>query len=144
MAFQAYKVKGVFNATAAVAFVVGFTGQLKSWWDNILTQEMRDAILNHKHTIRNTSGMEVEEEDAVEVLIHTITLHFIGNPQKGEAAAKTIFINRRPILSYYRWYKDVFFTNVLKREDRMQNFWKERFIVGLPKLFGERILLKLQ
>ena len=26
----------------------------------------------------------------------------------------------------------------------MKNFWKERFIVGLPKLFGERILSKLK
>ena len=43
-----------------------------------------------------------------------------------------------------RWYKDVFLTNVLKREDGLAVFWKERFIVGLPKLFGERILSKLR
>ena len=41
-------------------------------------------------------------------------------------------------------YKDVFLTNVLKREDGLANFWKERFIAGLPKLFGERILSKLR
>jgi len=33
---------------------------------------------------------------------------------------------------------------VLKREDGIQDFWKERFIAGLPKLFGERILSKLR
>jgi len=32
----------------------------------------------------------------------------------------------------------------LKREDGTQDFWKETFIVGLPKLFGERILSKLR
>jgi len=41
-------------------------------------------------------------------------------------------------------YKDVFLTNVLKREDGLANFWKERFIAGLRKLFGERILSKLR
>jgi len=137
-------VQGVTNAIAAVAFLVGFTGQLKSWWDNILTQEMRDAILNNKHTVRKTSGMEVEEEDAVEVLIHTITLHFIGNPKEEQAATKTILINlHSPTLTDNRWYKDVFLTNVLKREDGLQDIWKERFIAGLLKLFGERILNKL-
>jgi len=38
----------------------------------------------------------------------------------------------------------VFLTNVLKREDGPAVFWKERFIAGLPKLFGERILSKLR
>jgi len=115
MAFQAYKTQGVSNAHAAVALVVGF--QLKSWWDNILTQEMRNEILSHKKVTR-TSGMEVEEEDAIEILLHTITLHFIGNPKEEQAATKTILINLRcPTLADYRWYKDVFLNNVLKRED---------------------------
>ena len=38
----------------------------------------------------------------------------------------------------------MFLTNVLKREDGLANFWKERFIARLPKLFGERILSKLR
>ena len=33
---------------------------------------------------------------------------------------------------------------MLKREDGLANFWKERFIAGLPKIFGERILSKLR
>jgi len=79
------------------------------------------------------------------MLIHTITLHFIGNPKEEQAAAKSVLINLRcPTLSDYRWYKDVFLTNVLKREDGLQKFWKERFIAGLPRLFGERILSKLR
>jgi len=88
--------------------------------------------------------MEVEEEPAAGLLIHTITLHFLGNPKEEQATAKSILTNLRcPTLTDYRWYKDVFLTNVLKREDGLQQFWKERFIAGLPKLFGERILSKL-
>jgi len=68
--------------------------------------------------------MDVEEEDAVECLIHTITLHFIRSPKEEQAASKTILINLRcPTLTDYRWYKDVFLTNVLKREDGTQYFW---------------------
>jgi len=89
--------------------------------------------------------MEVEEEAAVGLLIHTITLHFLGNPKEEQAITKSILINLRyPTLTDYRWYKDVFLSNVLKREDGLQPFWKERFIAGLPKLFGERILSKLR
>ena len=59
-------------------------------------------------------------QDVHETLVHTITLHFMGNPQEGLAAAKTVLINRRyPMLLDYKWYKDVFFTNVLKRADGM-------------------------
>ena len=89
--------------------------------------------------------MEVEEEAAAALLIHTITLHFLGNPREEQVVAKSILINLRcPTLTDYRWYKDVFLTNVLKREDGTQQFWKEWFIAGLPKLFGERILNKLR
>jgi len=41
-------------------------------------------------------------------------------------------------------YKDVFLPNVFKRDDGLQDFWKERFIAGLPRLFGERFLNKLR
>ena len=69
----------------------------------------------------------------------------MGNPKEDQASVKSILINLRcPTLSDYRWYKDVFLTNVLKREDGHQQFWKERFIAGLPRLFGERILNRLR
>ena len=89
--------------------------------------------------------MEIEEPAAAAMLIHTITLHFLGNPKEEQAAAKSVLINLRcPTLSDYRWYKDVFLTNVLKREDGLAVFWEERFIAGLPKLFGDKILSKLR
>jgi len=78
------------------------------------------------------------------MLIHTITLHFIGNPNEEQAAAKSVLINLRCLTLSDCWYKDVFLTNVLKREDGLQQFWKERFIAALLRLFGERILSKLR
>jgi len=72
------------------------------------------------------------------MLIHTITLHFIGNPREEQAASKTIRINLRcPTLIDYHWYKDVFLTHVLKREDGTHDFWKESLLRVLsPKSLG--------
>jgi len=48
--------------------------------------------------------MEVEEEAATPLLIHTITLHFLGNPREEQAVAESILINLRcPTLTDYRW-----------------------------------------
>jgi len=117
---------------------------LKNWWDNFLSPEERNRILTHIITKADDQGKEIEEEAASGLLIHTITLHFLGNPKEDQAAAKTILINLRCLtLTDYIWCKDVFLTNVLKREDGLQVFWKERFIAGLPKLFEECILSKL-
>ena len=102
---------------------------MKNWWDNFLSPEERNRILTHIITKADDQGKEIEEEAASGLLIHTITLHFLGNPKEDQAAAKTILINLRCLtLTDYIWCKDVFLTNVLKREDGMQNFWKEKFI----------------
>jgi len=37
-------------------------------------------LLDHKKVAVNDRGMEVEEEATASLLIHTITLHFLGNP----------------------------------------------------------------
>jgi len=118
IALSAYKAHKLINSQAATALVVGFSGQLKSWWDNFLTNDERSGILNHKYKKTNDRGVEIEEENGAEILIHTITLHFIGNPKEEQASSKTILINLRcPTLTDYHWYKDVFLTHVLKRED---------------------------
>jgi len=121
MAIQAYKSKGFGDKNCAMALVVGFQGQLKNWWDNFLSSEEHEQLLSHKIVTSNDRGMEVEEEAASGLLIHTTTLHFLGNLKEEQAAAKSILINLRcPTLTDYRWYKDVSLTNVLKKEDGLQ------------------------
>ncbi|XLU27911.1 hypothetical protein S245_063977, partial [Arachis hypogaea] len=51
---------------------------------------------------------------------------------------------RCPTMSDYRWYKDVFMSKVIIRDDAHAPFWKERFVAALPKLFSEKVLQKLQ
>jgi len=55
---------------------------LKSWWDNFLDNDARTKILNHTYKKLNDCGIEVDEQDGTEVLIHTMTLHFLGNPKE--------------------------------------------------------------
>lgn len=39
----------------------------------------------------------------------------------------------------FQWYKDIFLTKVMVRDNCFQTFWKERFIFELPKFFAERV-----
>ena len=77
----AFKVNEYINRDAATIIVLGFPGQLKNWWDNYLTFEERLAILNH--TTEEIDEHREQIQDAYETLIHTITLHFVGNLQDG-------------------------------------------------------------
>ncbi|RDY03799.1 hypothetical protein CR513_12569, partial [Mucuna pruriens] len=43
-----------------------------------------------------------------------------------------------------RWYKDTFLSKVTLREYGFLNFWKEKFIAGLPKLFSEKVRMNLE
>jgi len=91
VASATFKVNEYTNRDTGTIIVLGFSGQLKNWWDKHLTYEERVAILNH--TKLDARGNSIE--DAVKTLIHTITSHFIGKPQEGQAAAKSALINLR-------------------------------------------------
>ena len=72
-------------------------------------------------------------------------MHFIGNPKEELESKKIILTNLRcPTLGDFKWYKDVFITNIFQRNDCNQAFWKERFISGLPSFIAERIISKLK
>ncbi|RDX80013.1 hypothetical protein CR513_39485, partial [Mucuna pruriens] len=64
--------------------VAGFSGQLKEWWDNYLTNDEKTSIYNAIKTdlddkiIINEDKEEIP--DTVNTLIFTIAQHFIGDP----------------------------------------------------------------
>ncbi|KAL5736798.1 hypothetical protein ACOSQ2_031586 [Xanthoceras sorbifolium] len=49
-----------------------------------------------------------------------------------------------PSLSHFRWYKNIFFSKVFQRKDSSMDFWKERFLDGLPTLFAERVRTRIK
>ena len=137
MANTAYKCCGHSPAICVSLLISGFTGQLKNWWDNSLTIDQKEGIINYV----NNEG----EQEPVYQLIYTISMHFIGNPNEALQASREILSNLRcRTLSDYRWYKDVFLSYVFKRPDCNNGYWKERFVSGLPTLFAERINLKIK
>lgn len=56
---------------------------------------------------------EKERENAIEVLIHIITMHFVSNLIEELQISKLDLTNLRyPTLGDFRWYKDMFNTHI--------------------------------
>ena len=47
-------------------------------------------------------------------------------------------------MSDYKWYKEVYFAKVHSRTNCNQPYWKERFLNGLPKVFSQRVQLRIK
>ena len=113
----------------------GFTGQLRGWWDNYLGDNDKAVIFN---SVKQEGNNVIE--DITATLIYAITKHFVGDPVNFQERVSEQLMNLRcPTMSDFRWYKDMFLTKLFLRPDCAQDFWKERFIAGLPKLFAERV-----
>ncbi|RDX87440.1 hypothetical protein CR513_31089, partial [Mucuna pruriens] len=137
MAPTTHKTKGCLDKSAALAIIQRFTGQLKDWWDNLCTKNDSLIILN---SVKN----ETNQEDAVSTLIYTIIQNFIGDPNVFKNRVSNQLTNLYcPTMSDYIWYKDTFLSKVTLR-DGFANFWKEKFIAGLPKLFLEKVRMNLE
>lgn len=79
------------------------------------------------------------------LLLYAIAKHFIGEPKLFQDRSLEILNNLHyKRLGDYRWYKDMFFAKVMIRSDCNNDFWKERFISGLPPLFAEKVRTKIR
>ncbi|RVW34101.1 hypothetical protein CK203_084361 [Vitis vinifera] len=93
--------------------------------------------------VKDEDGQDIK--DVVVILIYSISKHFIGDPAKIKNKTTDLLTNLKcPKLHDFSWYKEVFLTKVMLRLDCNQPFWKEKFISGLPKLFFERIKIKIR
>ena len=118
------------NATQLL--LIGFTGTLKVWWENFLTEKERFNV--------SKSINEESEQDSVTRLIYAIIKHFIGDPNTYTERNSEILQNLRcRTLSDFRWYHDVFLAKVMTITDARASFWKEKFLYGLPRAFNEKV-----
>ena len=142
-----YKNHGKIDHQIAHLIVTGFTGQLKSWWDHYLNNDDRNEILTAVKREINGSVIMTDKQpsqDVVNTLIFTITKHFVGDPNQYKERVSDFLINLRcPQLSDFRWYKNVFISKVLSRNDCQQSYWKEKFIASLPYFFAQKVRLEL-
>ena len=131
MAATTYLVEGD-DHNAVQIILSRFTGTLKFWWENFLT----DIERFHVCKSMNEDG----EQDAVLRLMYTITKHFIGDPNVFVEKNSEILQNLRcRRLSDFKSYHDVFLAKVMTREDARASFWKEKFLYGLPRALNEKV-----
>ncbi|KAH9668179.1 hypothetical protein KPL70_021323 [Citrus sinensis] len=145
MAANAYKTQqGTSDKATTEILIASFIGQLKGWWDHLLTKQQQLDILNSIQTDEN--GAPICDEfnspiqDAVTTLILTISLHFIGDPSHFRDKNAELLHNMRcRKLSEFQSYKTTFFTRLFLRDDANHITWKEKFLAGLPTLLGENV-----
>ena len=133
---------GLQNTEVIELMILGFIRKLLDWWNNCLTEESKEDI---KHVVQKDENENpIFDErigrgvlDRVNTLIYTIMKHFVGKPSNITSRIYDQLSNLRcKNLGEYKWYEDVFTTRVMHRSDWNSPFWKEKFINGLPTLFG--------
>ncbi|KAG5631284.1 hypothetical protein H5410_003001 [Solanum commersonii] len=147
MSITTYKIKNLSDKQAATLITTEFTGTLKNWWDNYLTEDNRKKVVNDTTIIpiikTESRGQTIENqilEDATASLIYSIAKHFIGEPQFFQDRSLEILSNLScPKLDDFRWYKDAFMKKVMICNDCNHDYYKEKSISGLPILFAEKI-----
>ncbi|KAH9685822.1 hypothetical protein KPL70_014115 [Citrus sinensis] len=145
MAANAYKTQsGTSNKAIAEIIIASFTGQLKGWWNYLLTKQQQLDILNAIQTDEDRAPICDEFnspiQDAVATLILTISLHFIGDPSHlRDKNAELLHNLKCRKLSEFQSYKTTFFTRLFLRDDANHITWKEKFLAGLPTLLGEKV-----
>ena len=133
----AYKAKENTDHMISRHLIVGFTSQLKGWWDNVITEEEKEMVY--------TSLDERRNQNSVHTLIYDITKHFLGEPMVFQERTLEILQNLRcRKLGDFRWYKDVYLSKVYTRIDSNQPFWKESFLHGLPKTLAKRVQMRIK
>ncbi|KAG5584789.1 hypothetical protein H5410_045223 [Solanum commersonii] len=105
------------DKTIADMITVGFTGQLKGWWDNYLNQEQRDKVL----LVVKQEG-EQFTQNIIYKLVLNIIEHFSRRWSDNSETIRTLLQNLR-----------------CKTLTSFRTHWKSKFIDGLPTLFVERV-----
>lgn len=84
-------------------------------------------------------------EDEVNTLLYTILRHFVGNNQLIVSKTYEQLSNLKcKSLSEFKYYRDTFFFKVFARSDCNSDYWKEKFVEGLPTLFSQRVKTRLK
>ena len=132
--------------------IAGFTGMLKHWWDNYCTDEVKHLIITataNETVVKmegNTQTTSTQtREDACATFLYHIAKHFIGEPKLFQDRSLQILSNLScPNLDNFIHYRHAFLSKVMIRPDCNLDYWKERFISGLPPLFADKVRTKIQ
>ncbi|XP_030974940.1 uncharacterized protein LOC115994806 [Quercus lobata] len=112
---------------------------------NFLDQKMKHQD-NTSHQGNDEAGPSYQnplDDEEVENIFDESANLSLQTKDKTARIHDQLFNLKCPTLSDFRWYKDVFITRVMLRDDCNSPLWKEKFINGLPSLFAYKILLTL-
>ncbi|KAH0672434.1 hypothetical protein KY290_024673 [Solanum tuberosum] len=120
VSITAYKMCGSADKDATNMIIAGFKGMLKHWWDNYVTDEIKQLIINATamETIVKIEGntqstSQVTREDACATLLYHIAKHFIGEPKLFQDMSLQILSNLScPNLDNFIHYKHAFLNKV--------------------------------
>ncbi|KAG5611058.1 hypothetical protein H5410_022339 [Solanum commersonii] len=120
------------------------TGQLRGWWDNYMTLDAKAAVINAKAIAEGVDNpgfaLVKNREDIVYTLVLTILEHFSGRFTNQYETIRSLLNGLRcRHLGEFRWYKDTYLSRVMELPENGLEFWKAKFIDGLPHLFVERV-----
>ncbi|KAG5615566.1 hypothetical protein H5410_015390 [Solanum commersonii] len=132
------------DMTICKMIITGFTGQLRGWWDNYMTLDAKAAVINAKATAEGVDNLGFalvkNREDVVYTLVLTILEHFSGRFTNQYETIRSLLDSLRcRHLGEFRWYKDTYLSRVMELSENGLEFWKAKFIDGLPSLFAERV-----
>ncbi|KAG5584390.1 hypothetical protein H5410_044824 [Solanum commersonii] len=107
----------------ANVIIARFTGQLKGWWGNYLSESLRMSILN---ALKDEIGMI---PNVVYNLVLTIIEHFSGRWSDNSEAIRTMLQNLRcKTLTSFRWYNDVFLSRVMELTECNTSHWISKWV----------------
>ncbi|KAG5597004.1 hypothetical protein H5410_038236 [Solanum commersonii] len=132
------------DRTICKMIITGFTGQLRGWWDNYMTLDAKAIVINAKATAQGVVNLGFalvkNREDIVYTLVLTILEHFSGIFTNQYETIRSLLNGLRcRHLGEFRWYKDTYLSRVMELPENGLEFWKIKFIDGLPSLFAERV-----
>ncbi|KAG5610923.1 hypothetical protein H5410_022204 [Solanum commersonii] len=132
------------DRTICKMIIAGFTGQLRGWWDNYMSMDAKAAVINAKAATEGVDNLGFalvkNRENAVYTLVLTILEHFNGRFTNQYETVRSLLNGLRcRHLGEFRWYKDTYLSRVMKLPENGLEFWKAKFIDGLPPLFAKMV-----
>lgn len=130
ISITAYKLSKNWDKHSAHTLIARFTGMLRHWSDNYLTEEEKiklfeevtfKEVINTKNEVQTTAIEPVE--DATTTLPYCIAKHFIGEPKLFQHRSLEIINNLHcKNLGDFKWYKDMFIQKVMIAVDCNNDF----------------------
>ncbi|KAG5616238.1 hypothetical protein H5410_016062 [Solanum commersonii] len=132
------------DRTICKVIIAGFTGQLRGWWDNYMSMDAKAAVINAKAATEGVDNLGFalvkNREDVVYTLVLNILENFSGRFTNQYETIRSLLDGLRcRHLGEFRWYKDTYLSRIMELPENGLEFWKAKFVDGLPPLFAERV-----